>query len=49
MGELADVVLEDAKEKMDKAVSHARAEFATIRTGRASLASVMPMRTAARS
>ena len=40
MSELADVVLEDAKEKMDKAVSHARAEFATIRTGRASSALV---------
>ena len=40
MSELADVILEDAKEKMDKAVSHARAEFATIRTGRASSALV---------
>ena len=40
MSELADVVLEDATEKMDKAVSHARAEFATIRTGRASSALV---------
>ncbi len=35
VSELADVVLDDAKEKMDKAVSHARSEFATVRTGRA--------------
>ena len=40
MSELADVVLEDATEKMDKAVTHARSEFATIRTGRASSAIV---------
>jgi ribosome recycling factor len=40
VSELADVVLEDATEKMDKAVSHARTEFATIRTGRASSALV---------
>jgi len=33
--EMADLVLEDADEKMQKAVVHARAEFATIRTGRA--------------
>ena len=35
MSELLDLVLEEAKEKMDKAVVHARSEFATIRTGRA--------------
>lgn len=35
VSELADVVLDDAKDKMDKAVSHARSEFATVRTGRA--------------
>jgi ribosome recycling factor len=40
VSELADVVLEDANDKMDKAVSHARSEFATIRTGRASSAIV---------
>lgn len=36
MSELADLVLEDAREKMDKAVAHARSEFASVRTGRAS-------------
>ena len=38
--EMADLVLEDADEKMHKAVVHARAEFASIRTGRASPALV---------
>lgn len=38
--EMADLVLEDADDKMRKAVVHARAEFATIRTGRASPALV---------
>lgn len=38
--EMADLVLEDANEKMHKAVVHARAEFATIRTGRAAPALV---------
>ena len=38
--ELADAVLEDSAEKMDKAVSHAQAEFASIRTGRAAPAFV---------
>jgi len=33
--EMADLVLEDANDKMHKAVVHARAEFASIRTGRA--------------
>jgi ribosome recycling factor len=37
---MADLVLEDADEKMHKAVVHARAEFASIRTGRASPALV---------
>ena len=35
MSELLDLVLEETREKMDKAVSHARQEFSTIRTGRA--------------
>ena len=34
--ELADMVLEDTREKMAKAVAHARNEFASVRTGRAS-------------
>ena len=34
--ELIAMVMEDAEERMAKAVTHARAEFATIRTGRAS-------------
>jgi ribosome recycling factor len=38
MSELIDLVLAEAAEKMDKAVSHARHEFSTIRTGRASAA-----------
>ena len=35
---MIELVLEDAVEKMDAAVSHARTEFSTIRTGRASSA-----------
>lgn len=35
---MIELVLEDAAEKMDGAVSHARSEFSTIRTGRASSA-----------
>lgn len=35
MNELIDAVLEDAAEKMDKAVEHAQVEFASVRTGRA--------------
>src|SRR5258706_11208378 len=35
MNELLDLVLEETKDKMDKAVAHARSEFSTIRTGRA--------------
>jgi ribosome recycling factor len=38
MSELLDLVLEEAGERMAKAVSHARHEFSTIRTGRASSA-----------
>src|SRR5687767_6081821 len=40
MNEMIDLVLEEAGEKMAKAVSHARHEFSTIRTGRASAALV---------
>jgi ribosome recycling factor len=36
--ELTDLVLEEAGEKMEKAVTHAKHEFSTIRTGRASAA-----------
>jgi len=38
MSELIDLVLEEAGAKMTKAVSHARHEFSTVRTGRASAA-----------
>lgn len=38
MSEMIELVLEDAAEKMDAAVGHARQEFSTIRTGRASSA-----------
>ena len=38
--EMADVILLDATEKMRKAVAHTRADFASIRTGRASPALV---------
>lgn len=40
MSEITDLVLEDAGEKMARAVVHARTEFATVRTGRASSALV---------
>ena len=33
---MVDLVLEEARERMAKAVSHARHEFSTVRTGRAS-------------
>ncbi len=33
--ELSGVVLSDARERMEKAVGHAQADFATVRTGRA--------------
>lgn len=36
--EMIELVLEDAAEKMDAAVAHARTEFSTVRTGRASSA-----------
>lgn len=36
MSELIDIILAEASEKMNKAVAHARAEYATVRTGRAS-------------
>ena len=35
MSELVDMVLEDAEERMAKAVAHARTEFSGIRSGRA--------------
>ena len=38
--ELLEVVLEEAEQKMDKAVGFTRAEFSTVRTGRASPALV---------
>lgn len=38
--DLADMVLEDAGDKMVKAVSHTRADFSSIRTGRAAPALV---------
>lgn len=38
--ELIEIILEEAVDKMDKAVAHARGEFATVRTGRASPALV---------
>lgn len=36
MSEMAELILDDARERMDKAVAHSREEFATIRSGRAS-------------
>jgi ribosome recycling factor len=38
--ELIQVALDDARSKMEKAVEHARAEFASVRTGRAAPALV---------
>ena len=38
--EMADLVLEETRDTMHKAVAHARAAFASIRTGRASPALV---------
>jgi ribosome recycling factor len=40
MSEMSDLVLEDASEKMARAVAHARQEFGTVRTGRANSALV---------
>ena len=38
MTEMTDLVLEEAAERMTKAVSHSKHEFSTVRTGRASAA-----------
>jgi len=38
--EMADLILEEATERMKKAVAHARSDFASIRTGRAAPALV---------
>jgi len=38
--ELTAMVIEDARDKMDKAVAHVRSEFANVRTGRATPALV---------
>ncbi len=35
MSEIVDLVLEDARDRMDKAVAHAKSDFASIRSGRA--------------
>jgi ribosome recycling factor len=35
MSEMLDLVIEDARDKMAKAVAHAKVEFASVRTGRA--------------
>lgn len=35
MSELVELVLDDAKERMEKACAHSRAEFASVRSGRA--------------
>ena len=40
MSELLDIVLSEHDDKMQKAVEHAKAEFASVRTGRASSALV---------
>lgn len=40
MSELTDLVLEDAKERMEKAIAHSRSEFAGVRSGRAAPALV---------
>ncbi|MHB1503673.1 MAG: ribosome recycling factor [Acidimicrobiales bacterium] len=42
--ELVEMALVDAREKMDKAVSHTRSEFAGVRTGRASAGLVEHLR-----
>jgi ribosome recycling factor len=41
--ELAQLVLEDARDKMDKAVDHAKTEFSHVRTGRANSALLEPL------
>lgn len=35
MSELAELVLDDAKDRMEKAIAHSRSEFASVRSGRA--------------
>ncbi len=35
MSELVELVMDDAKERMDKAIAHSRSEFASVRSGRA--------------
>ncbi len=35
MSEFVELVLDDAKDRMDKAVAHSRSEFASVRSGRA--------------
>jgi ribosome recycling factor len=40
MSEMTDLVLQEAADKMSKAVAHARSEFASVRTGRANSALV---------
>lgn len=40
MSEMIDLILDEASEKMDKAVHHTRQEFSSIRTGRAAPALV---------
>ena len=41
---MIDAVLDDSREKMAKAVSHAQVDFASVRTGRASPALVEKLR-----
>jgi ribosome recycling factor len=41
--ELAQLVLEDARDKMDKAVDHSKTEFSHVRTGRANSALLEPL------
>jgi len=36
MSEFVELVLEDAKDRMEKAIAHSRTEFASVRSGRAS-------------
>jgi ribosome recycling factor len=35
MSELSDLVLDDAKDRMEKAITHTRSEFSSVRSGRA--------------
>lgn len=35
MSEMVELILDDAKERMDKAIAHSRSDFASIRSGRA--------------